>query len=318
MPLVSLIMPMRNAAPFVEAALRSILSERQADLEVIVVDDGSTDGSADVVQRLNDPRVRIVPGPCKGISAAMNAGIAEAKGEFVCRCDADDLYPPGRLARQAAWLCEHPEFGAICGSFSTIARRGDPIADLDCGPVAQEVTAELAEGKTRTHLCTWLVRTALVRRAGGFRPWFATAEDLDLQLRLGNLCRVWYEPVVCLHYRLHDGSITHQQLTNQRLFYEHAARLFQHQRRQGRPDDLEQGDPPELPAPEQSQATMAGHHMQDLLIGSAWREHRAGRKMQAVRAGWRACMARPSNPGAWKSLLAIAVRPARPADKRSE
>src|SRR4051794_5225162 len=267
MPLISLLMPMRDARPYVEAAVRSVLTQEMpagADLEIVVVDDGSTDGSADAVRGLNDPRVRIIPGPRQGISAAMNAALAAARGEWVCRCDADDLYPPGRLARQATWLADHPEFGAICGSFSTITAKGDPIADLDCGPTAEEVTAELLDGRTRTHLCTYLVRADAVRKAGGFRPWFVTAEDIDLQLRLGNVCRVWYDPTPAYLYRLHGASITHQQADVRRRFYEATARDFQHQRRTTGADDLDRGHPPEPPAATGAAArpSDAGRHVQ--------------------------------------------------------
>ena len=79
MLLTTLLMPMRNARPFVAAALRSVLSQEGVDLEVVVIDDGSTDGSADAVRALGDPRVRIIDGPRQGISAAMNAGIAAAR-----------------------------------------------------------------------------------------------------------------------------------------------------------------------------------------------------------------------------------------------
>src|SRR3954464_297408 len=209
MPQVSVIIPVRNARPYVEAAVQSVFAQAGVDLEVVVVDDGSTDGSAALVRDLADRRIRIIPGPRQGISAAMNAGLAAARAEYVCRCDADDLYPPGRLVRQAAWLAEHPDFAAVCGSFSTIAAAGWPVADLYCGAKAEEVTEELRAGKTRTHLCTYLARTEAVRKAGGFRPWFVTAEDIDLQLRLGGVGRVWYDPEKAYAYRLHDASITH-------------------------------------------------------------------------------------------------------------
>ena len=88
----------------------------------------------------------------------MNAGIAAATGELICRCDADDLFPAGRLRRQIEWLSDHPVFGAICGSFSNIDSRGTHITDLECGPVEQEITEELRAGTTRTHLCVSFAR----------------------------------------------------------------------------------------------------------------------------------------------------------------
>ena len=120
MSLISIIIPMRDAEPFVADTLRSLLAQEDIPIEIIVVDDGSTDRSIDVVKSFNDPRIRMIAGPRCGISAAFNAGLAQARGEHLCRCDADDLYPTGRLSGQAAFLTEHPEFGVVCGSYSTI------------------------------------------------------------------------------------------------------------------------------------------------------------------------------------------------------
>src|SRR5215212_5856836 len=111
MPLISVIIPMRNAETYVDAAVRSVLAQNGVDFEVIVIDDGSTDRSVEMVRRIGDPRVRIIPGPKKGISAAFNTGLEVAAGEFLARCDADDLYAPDRLAWQAKFLADHPEFG---------------------------------------------------------------------------------------------------------------------------------------------------------------------------------------------------------------
>ena len=104
MPLVSVVIPMKNAEPYVREAVESVLKQEGVELEVIVVEDGSTDQSEAVVRSIDDPRIRIIPGPQKGIAAAFNAGLTEAKGEFVARCDADDVFPPGRLA----WLLPRP------------------------------------------------------------------------------------------------------------------------------------------------------------------------------------------------------------------
>src|SRR5436190_861860 len=100
MPEVTVIMPMRNARPFVTEALQSILVEREIELEVIVIDDGSTDGSGVAVSAIDDPRVRMVAGPGEGIAAAFNVGLAESMGKIIMRCDADDRYPPQRISLQ--------------------------------------------------------------------------------------------------------------------------------------------------------------------------------------------------------------------------
>src|SRR5437868_1666996 len=99
---ISVIIPTRNAERYIRSTLESVCAQRDVDLEIVVIDDGSTDRSIEIVREVNDPRIRIIPGPQRGISAAFNAGLAEARGELIARCDADDLYPPDRLALNAA------------------------------------------------------------------------------------------------------------------------------------------------------------------------------------------------------------------------
>jgi glycosyltransferase involved in cell wall biosynthesis len=311
MALVSVIMPMRNAEPYVRAALLSVLGQRDlpagTEIEVVVVDDGSTDRSADVVRGLGDPRVRLLRGPCQGISAALNLAVSAARGEIIVRCDADDLFPEDRLARQLRWLEAHPDFGAVGGVFTTMTPTGQLIADLG-GQTAQEITDELRAGQTRTSLCTYAIRAAVLRQVGGFRPYFATAEDLDFMLRLGEQTRVWFDPHSVYRYRLHPTSITHTQGLNLRDFYEATARAFAAQRRAGGADDLARGCPPPPPAAQAGAPVRARAHIQDLLIGRAWDSHAAGQKFAALWAGWSACWMQPLRWKAWQSLALLTLK----------
>jgi len=127
---VSVIVPMLNGEEFIEEALRSILREAGVPLEVVVIDDGSTDRSREIIEAIGDARVRVVDGPRKGISACLNAGIAAARGEIIMRCDADDVYPAGRILRQVSWLTDHPLQDAVAGAFSTIDPGGRLVAKV--------------------------------------------------------------------------------------------------------------------------------------------------------------------------------------------
>lgn len=310
-PQVTVIVPTKNAREYVANAVRSVLDQPGVDLEVVVIEDGSTDGSDEVVRALNDSRIRIVPGPRAGnISAAMNAGIEAARGVYLCRCDADDLYPPGRLARQLTWLTANPHFAAVCGSFRTITAKGRPVSDLNCGAVAMEITQDLRRGVTRTHLCTFLFRADALRATGGFRPWFVTAEDIDLQLRFGQTNRVWYDPAPSYAYRLHGASITHTQADVARQFYEAQARRFLAQRVERGDDDLQRGAPPSPPVNGKGGAApiSTSAHVQGMLVGESWRQHRSGLKGKSLVTGFRACLARPVSFSAWRNLGALALK----------
>lgn len=307
--LVSVIVPVYNAASYVTAALASILREQRLPLEVIVVNDGSTDNSLEKIKKLSDSRLRVVENSGRGIAAALNTGLAVAQGQFVVRCDADDLYPPERIVQQILWLRQNPEFGAICGGYSAIDPKGRPLVQFDDSAQPEEITQELCAGYTRTHLCTFAIRTEILRALGGFRSYFTTGEDIDLQLRLGEVCRVWYQPGVYYHYRLHRTSITHTKSSMEREFFDAVARQFQIQRQSTGQDDLQRGMPPVPPKDFSCRPLSATQHIQKFLLWRAWYEHQAGQKWQALTTGIRSALMLPSNLAIWKSVLALAVKP---------
>lgn len=307
-PVVSVVMPMRDAERFVEASLRSLLVQGEVALEVIVVDDGSRDRSAAIVADLADARIRLIDGRGEGISAALNKGLAASRGVFVARCDADDLFPPGRLARHVDWLTRHPDIGAICGSFSTIDSNGKPVREMQCGPTAEAISAELQAGVTRTHLGTYTIRRDVLNGLGGFRSYFDGCEDIDLQLRLVPSYRVWYEPHLSYVYRLHDASVTHRRQRTKREWLDATAKLFAEQRRRYGKDDLQRGVPPTPPEPDCSSPVSASEHVQNLLTGKGWEYHRDGRMLKAIGTGLRVCVACPASVSAWRNLAALIVK----------
>ncbi len=173
-----------------------------------------------------------------------------------------------------------------------------------------EITDELKGGKIRTHHCTYAMRASLVQKAGGFREFFQTGEDLDFQLRLSESGRVLYVPENWYLYRLHATSITHTQQTTLREFFARTALELQSQRRQSGADDLQRGNPPPIPNVEGSQVNTAKAHVQGLLLGRAWREHGLGQRMRALRSGARALAAGPMQLHAWRSVAALVLKPA--------
>jgi GT2 family glycosyltransferase len=306
--LASVIVPLYNADQFVVPAVRSILQEQSIPLEVIVVDDGSTDLSLQELRQISDSRLKVIENPEKGIASALNAGFMAAQGAIIARCDADDLYTPGRLVWKINWLQEHPEFGAICGGYSAIDPKGNTVIQFDCGKQPEEITQELRRGITRTHFCTFAVRTEVMRAIGGCRPYFRTGEDIDLQFRLGEACRVWYAPEMSYQYRLHGSSITHTIGSTEREFFDAIARQFQQQRQKNGLDDLQRGCPPAAPQASPKPPLTAADHIQDLLMGRAWGEFQRGDRLHALAIGLRSVMTDPRNVSAWKSLLVLAVK----------
>ena len=315
--LVSVIVPMHNAENYICKTLVSILRETEIPLEVIVVNDKSTDASLERVLEFSDDRIRVIEGPGRGAAAAMNTGFAESRGEFVMHCDADDLYSDGRIRRQVAWLRRNPEYAAVCGSFSTIDSNDRPVSNLSCGMEPVELTSELREGVVRTSLGTYAIRRELMNKAGGFREYFESSYDIDMQLRFCELGRIAYVPEVFYLWRLHASSITHRQDNTLREFFEQTARDFQRQRQTNGVDDLQKGCPPVKPVLDSRAAKLsASAHIQGLLLGRAWRENAQGRKLDALRTGLRALTAGPGNFQVWRSVLALLMKPAKEPRKR--
>ena len=306
--LVSIIVPMRNAEKFITETLNSILREKETPIEVIVVNDKSTDQSLDRVLEFRDNRIRVIDGPGRGISACLNAGLAEVRGSIVMRCDADDSYPEPRIRRQAQWLRSHPEYDAVCGTYSTITSRGNLITELQCGANPTDITAELIDGIIRTHLCTYAIRSSSIAKIGGFHEYFETAEDLDFQLRLSEAGRIGYVPENWYFYRLHATSATHTQRAVEREFFERISYDLQKQRRAFGQDDLQKGCPPAKPASISSAVGDVNGEIQGMLLGKAWREHRTGKKARALKTGLRALAVNPLNFSAWKSVFALILK----------
>lgn len=312
--LVSILMPMRNAEKFVRDAARSVLATTSVPLELIVIDDGSTDASKSVVAGLGDSRVRLIDGPRTGIADCLNTGLRHAKGDILMRCDADDLFPAGRIEAQHRWLAEHPECAAVCGAFEMIDPDGAVVATPFSAAVenAEDIAGELKDGQLRTHLCTFAMRRSAIDAVGEFRRYFETAEDLDFAFRLGQAGSVGFLNRTFYRYRIHPTSITHIQAKARREFFERTARAFAVQRRDEGFDALMRGAPPAPPV-DGGKARDAGEHLYNLETAQAWLELERGARARAVTLGLRSVARRPLRLGAWINLAKLVLKSMMPS-----
>ena len=306
---VSVVIPARNAAATLPAALKSVLIAPEVG-EVIVINDGSTDGTADVARAIGDPRVRVIPGPQAGVAAALNAGFDAVTKPLVARCDADDACPPDRFRWQVGWLLDHPDFIAVSGGFASRFPDGTHAADLACEGEARDVTSLLLRGESVTHLCTWLTRTEAVRRAGGARIWFRTGEDIDLQYRLSEVGKIWHVPYVTYFYNLNDQSITHTENSETLKFYHSMARQFALERLATREDALSRGEPPLPPLDVKNDRRRVRGRDQALghAIGAAWAECSAGIYGPAIRRLLTIAAKNPNDLSLYIELIKIHIK----------
>ncbi len=210
MPLVSVILPVYNGAAYLDAALGSILRQDYKQIEVVAIDDGSTDTSLSILERFRkaDDRVRIVSRENRGLIASLNEGLELARGELIARMDADDIAYPFRLSRQIAVFQQDPAV-AICGGGvdSLVGRRlfrgiGDPIfatGDLRVLSLFFTIFIHSTVVYNRAVLSDSLLR---------YDSRYPHAEDFDLFRRI-----TAHSPAVMMKesliaYRTHDGSVT--------------------------------------------------------------------------------------------------------------
>jgi len=208
-PLVSVLMPVRNGGRFLVPALESILAQTGVTFEVIVVEDGSSDESPEILATFaaRHANLRVVTGEGRGISRALNLGLATARGRYIARMDADDIALPGRLAAQFHYLEQHPRIGVLGTQALGIDEYGVPRGKVRVPAGPQRVRAALEISAALTHP-TVMMRRDLVLDAGGYRPLFDTAEDYDLWLRLTALTEIDNLKTAFLLYRTHAGQQT--------------------------------------------------------------------------------------------------------------
>jgi glycosyltransferase involved in cell wall biosynthesis len=169
-PLVSVIMAAFQAEEFLEDAISSILAQDYAPFEVVVCDDGSTDRTPEILAAHSD--VRAVRQPNSGAAAARNAAVAASTGDLLAIFDADDLWPPTRLAVQADYLVQHPEVGCVLGRQEWI----NPPPWLTRDAVYGELDG--------IPLLSAMLRRSVFEAIGGFDESFTHSEDMDLLFRL--------------------------------------------------------------------------------------------------------------------------------------
>ena len=194
-PLVSVVMAAYNSAEFIGPGLASLFAQDWNDFETIVVDDGSSDNTADIAESYAG--VRCIRQENSGPAAARNAGIAAARGDFVANFDSDDLLPPTRLRMQATYLLDNPECGCVFGRQEWLnpppwLARDAVYGDLDGIPLSSA-----------------MFRREVLLDLGGYDSKFEPSEDTDLLIRIREAGIPYHVlPEIVLYRRFHETSLT--------------------------------------------------------------------------------------------------------------
>lgn len=213
-PTISVLLPVRNGLPWLASALESIFSQTLADFELIVLEDGSTDGTEDLVAHLADPRVKVVPTGGVGIARALNTGLAAATGAYVARHDADDESVPDRLERQVAFLEANRDIDLVATVAEYIDGDGRVVSNTWVDTVRRQQDVALTPDAIAAlmPLTCCVTHGSIVARRGvllgarGYDADMVPAEDFDLWLRLLPTYRFAKLPERLYRHRLHDGQ----------------------------------------------------------------------------------------------------------------
>lgn len=214
-PRVSVVMPFRDAEPFIAATLESLLGQTFSDFEIVAIDDGSVDAGPSIVREhaANDPRVRLISEGRRGFVPSLNRGVALARGEYIARMDADDLALPERFARQVAYLDGHPQVGVVGGQILALldGHSFEPPWWIDA-PLKHDQIAASLKHRNSIHHPTAMIRRDVLLDVGGYREPFTVVQDYDLWLRLAERTRLANLPDRVLAYRFHAGQATERNL----------------------------------------------------------------------------------------------------------
>lgn len=218
-PLVSVVMPAYNTARFIKDAIDSVLEQDYPALELIVIDDGSTDGTVELLHHYGD-RIRLITQSNKGAGAARNQGLQAARGEFIAFLDSDDVWLPGKIAAQVSHLQQHPDIGLV---FSRWGRwEPDQMGDFT-PPKLDEQATDTPPGivpersgwlynrllfGSALHTITVVLRRSLAQQIGPFDTRLKRGQDYDYWIRASRQTQIHQLNRVFALYRLHgDGCI---------------------------------------------------------------------------------------------------------------
>lgn len=209
-PFISICVPTYNRAEFIEQTLASAFKQTHQNFEIVVVDDGSTDGTAGVMKRITDPRVRFIIKEHSGGPETRNRCIAEARGEFLVWLDSDDLLLPDTLARYAAALREHPQVDVLYGNLQVADDQLNVIERWVYGDYhgwGATLLGDTVIENRIPNVCT-LVRKSCYARVGGYNPAFPRAHDYEFWTRLTPVASFKSVNADVGIYRRHEQSLS--------------------------------------------------------------------------------------------------------------
>lgn len=204
-PRVTVLMPVYNGARYLREAIDSILSQTYGDFEFLIINDGSTDESAALVESYTDHRIRLVHNDGNmGLIATLNRGIELSRGEYIARMDCDDISLPLRLAKQVEFMDQHQDVG-VCGTWLTMIGRKEDAKP----PIGHDaIVCRLMFESALLHPTVMLRRGIFFDNSLYYDPGYPHAEDFELWVRCAKFCKLANIGEVLLYYRIHSDQVS--------------------------------------------------------------------------------------------------------------
>ncbi len=237
-PTISVVMSVFNGEAFLCEAVESILAQTFGDFEFIIIDDGSTDKTSEILSDYakRDNRVRLVEQENRGRADSLNRGIEFARASLIARMDADDISLPHRLKEQVDFLNHHPEVGLLSGAFDLIGSENKILDTIRLPAEDPEIGTRMLDYNAICHPAV-VMRKNVALASGGYRKQLLDADDYDLWLRMAERTHLANLDSIILKYRVHPGQASIRNMQHQ-TWCILAARTAASFRRSGRPDPL--------------------------------------------------------------------------------
>lgn len=204
--LLTVTLPVHNAMPYLPTAVESILGQTYSDFEFLIIDDGSSDASADYLRSLRDPRIRLSVRENRGLGGTLNELFHNSRTDYVARMDSDDICEPHRLEKQMAFLRDHPDVIMLGSGIAFIV--GDRVVQRGRALTEHsEIRQRLLQKRPGVNHPTIVVKRDAWAAVGGYR-FAGNGEDLDFCLRLCDFGRVTNIPDALYYYRLRRESLS--------------------------------------------------------------------------------------------------------------
>lgn len=202
-PLVSIVTPSYNQASYLEETIHSVLDQEYQNIEYLIVDGGSTDGSVEIIHKYSDRLGWWISESDQGQTEAINKGFSKAKGEILAWLNSDDTYLPSAVSEAAAYLVSHPQVGMVYGDANLIDEKGRILGSF---PARQTDYQHLMLGYVHIPQQAAFFRAELWRQVAPLDPTFYFAMDYDLWVRLSKLTELRYHPRLWANFRIHGGA----------------------------------------------------------------------------------------------------------------